>query len=67
MSHMAKRKGNYKPGPGRPKNGDYPKQIVARVSEDAYQHVTARAAALNISAAEYLRRLIEADMEGEEG
>jgi hypothetical protein len=55
---MAKRKGNWVPGPGRPKDsGDFPRQLTVRLTEQQYEYVTSQGR----SAAEYIRQLIEQD------
>ncbi len=61
---MAKRKGNYVAGPGRDPLFNEPMvRIPGTVPESYKEHLIKRAAVENISMAEYLRRLIAADME----
>lgn len=60
---MAKRKGNYVAGPGRDPLFDEPMvRIPGTIPESYKEHLKKRAKEEGISMAEYLRRLIDADM-----
>jgi hypothetical protein len=62
------RRGGARPGSGPKPKPDYGEYLVrrldVRLTIEQHQHILSRAAALQISAAEYLRQLIEADAKG---
>ena len=58
---MTKRKGNYKPGPGRPKNGDFPNRESVRLTDEQKAHLIKKYGGVTAG----IRRLIAADMEAD--